>query len=67
MQKPPVIFEGNPLAMWIYDLEFLRLLEVNESAQPQLWYTREEFLILTVNDLRDPQESAPVQPILIST
>lgn len=64
IQKPPVIFEGNPLAMWIYDLESLRFLEVNKSAQCQYGYTREEFLALTVNDLRDPQESAPVQPIL---
>ncbi|RZU35694.1 sensor domain-containing protein [Edaphobacter modestus] len=64
MQKPPVIFEGNPLAMWIYDLESLRFLEVNESAERQYGYARQEFLNLTVNDLRDPQESAPVQPSL---
>ena len=50
--------------MWIYDLESLRFLEVNESAQRQYGYTHEEFLALTVNDLRDPEESAPVQPIL---
>jgi diguanylate cyclase (GGDEF)-like protein/PAS domain S-box-containing protein len=37
---------------------------VNESAQRQYGYTREEFLTLTVNDLRVPEERAPVQPAL---
>jgi diguanylate cyclase (GGDEF)-like protein/PAS domain S-box-containing protein len=64
MQKTTAIFEGNPLAMWIHDLESLHFLEVNESAQAQYGYTRDEFLALTVNDLCDPQERAPVQPIL---
>jgi len=66
MQKSPVIFEGNPLAMWIHDLESLRFLEVNESAQRQYGYTRQEFLTLTVNDLRDREESAPLPPNLSS-
>jgi diguanylate cyclase (GGDEF)-like protein/PAS domain S-box-containing protein len=64
MQKTQVIFEGNPLAMWIYELESLRILEVNESATRQYGYTREEFLSLTLDELRDPEESAPVQSIL---
>jgi len=50
--------------MWIYDLESLRFLEVNESAQRQYGYSREEFLTLSVNDLSDPRERTPVQPIL---
>jgi PAS domain S-box-containing protein len=59
MQKPTAIFEGNPLAMWIQDLESLHFLEVNESAQSQYGYTRDEFIALTVNDLCDPQGGAP--------
>jgi PAS domain S-box-containing protein len=50
--------------MWIYELESLRILEVNESATRQYGYTRKEFLSLTLNELRDLEESAPVQPIL---
>ena len=64
IQTTPVIFEGNPLAMWIYDPESLRFLEVNESATRQYGYTRQEFLSLTLKDLRDPEDSAPVQSTL---
>jgi diguanylate cyclase (GGDEF)-like protein/PAS domain S-box-containing protein len=64
MRQSSAIFEGNPLAIWIHDLKSLRFLEVNESAERQYGYTHEEFLTLTVNDLCDPQERAPVQPIL---
>jgi diguanylate cyclase (GGDEF)-like protein/PAS domain S-box-containing protein len=37
--------------MWIYDVESLRFLEVNESALRQYGYTRAEFLSLTLNDI----------------
>jgi diguanylate cyclase (GGDEF)-like protein/PAS domain S-box-containing protein len=56
MQKSPVLFEGNPLPMWIHDVVSLRFLEVNESAQRQYGYTRQEFLSLTLGDLRHPDD-----------
>jgi diguanylate cyclase (GGDEF)-like protein/PAS domain S-box-containing protein len=54
---PSVLFAANRLPMWMYDVETLRFLEVNESALAQYGYSREQFLALTLNDLR-PQESA---------
>ena len=44
MRQAPVLFAGNPLPMWIYDVKSLRFLEVNESTERQYGYTREEFL-----------------------
>jgi diguanylate cyclase (GGDEF)-like protein/PAS domain S-box-containing protein len=64
MRQMGSIFDGNPLAIWIYDRESLRIVEANESAANQYGYTREELLSLSLGDLRDPQESGPVQPIL---
>jgi diguanylate cyclase (GGDEF)-like protein/PAS domain S-box-containing protein len=54
---PSVLFAANRLPMWMYDVESLELLEVNESALHQYGYTREEFLTLTLNDIR-PQDIA---------
>jgi diguanylate cyclase (GGDEF)-like protein/PAS domain S-box-containing protein len=56
--KEPVLFAGNPLPMWIHDTESLRFLEVNGSAEHQYGYTREEFLSLTLNDIRLQQEDS---------
>jgi diguanylate cyclase (GGDEF)-like protein/PAS domain S-box-containing protein len=54
------LFAGNPLAMWIYDVDSLQVLELNESAQRQYGYTREEFLRLTLDDLRPRKEDPSV-------
>jgi diguanylate cyclase (GGDEF)-like protein/PAS domain S-box-containing protein len=55
-RKVPMLFDGNPLPMWIYDVKSLRFLEVNDSAVRQYGYSREEFLSLTINDIRPPQD-----------
>ena len=49
-------FRDNPLAMWVFDVETLRLLDVNETALARYGYTAEEFLGLTLCDLRPPDE-----------
>jgi PAS domain S-box-containing protein len=50
------LFESNPLPMWLYDLETLRFLSVNESAVQHYGYTREEFLAMTIKDIRNPED-----------
>ena len=35
-----LLFESNPLAMWVYDLETLRFLAVNDAAVEQYGYSR---------------------------
>lgn len=49
------LFETNPLPMWIFDAETFKFLEVNEAAIKEYGYSREEFLRLTVLDIR-PEE-----------
>lgn len=51
-----MLFAGNPLPMWIYDVSSLRFLEVNQSAEDQYGYTRKEFLNLTLRDILPGQE-----------
>ncbi|MDR3460193.1 MAG: PAS domain S-box protein [Verrucomicrobiae bacterium] len=49
-----ILFQGNPHPMWVFDLETLRLLEVNEAAVQHYGYARDEFLKMTLTDLRVP-------------
>ncbi len=53
LQKLGTAFEGNPLAILIYDLESLRIVEANQSALRQYGYGRNEFLSLSLQDLRE--------------
>ena len=51
-QKYKILFEKNPQPMWIYDLSTLRFLEVNDAAVLQYGYSRDEFLSMTIKDIR---------------
>ncbi len=46
-----ILFNGNPLAIWIYDATTYQFLDANESALAQYGYTREDFLQLTLSDV----------------
>lgn len=52
------LFENNPLPMWVYDLETLVFLAVNGAAVRHYGYEREEFLAMTIKDIR-PEEELP--------
>ncbi len=50
------MFEANPLPMWVYDRETLRFLAVNEAAILHYGYPRDEFLSMTIKDIRPPED-----------
>jgi len=52
------MFDNNPQPNWIYDIETLSFLEVNESAIIHYGYSKEEFLSMTLKDIR-PAEDIP--------
>ncbi len=47
-----ILFDNNPIPMLIYELATLRILKINASAIETYGYTREEFLTMTMRDLR---------------
>jgi PAS domain S-box-containing protein len=51
-----LLFENSPLPMWVYDLETLRFLAVNGAATSSYGYSMEEFLGMTIEDIRPPEE-----------
>lgn len=55
-QRYRALFEENPHPMWVWDLETLAFVDVNEAAIANYGYTREEFLGMTLRDIRAPEE-----------
>ena len=53
-----LLFESTPQPIWVYNEETLGFLAVNEAATRIYGYSRDEFLSMTINDLR-PQGDIP--------
>lgn len=52
------LFHLSPLPMFVYDLETLKFLDINKAAIQQYGYSKEEFLSMTLKDIR-PKEDIP--------
>jgi PAS domain S-box-containing protein len=57
-EKYEELFDCSPIPMWIYDMETYRVIDVNQAAVKHYGYSREEFLDLTIKDIR-PEEDIP--------
>jgi len=55
-QKYKLLFESNPLPMWMLTLPDYRFIDVNSVALLQYGYTKEEFLKLSPMDFRPPKD-----------
>ena len=51
-----LLFDCNPLPGWVLDIETLAFLEVNQMAVSHYGYSRDEFLAMTLRDIRVPAE-----------
>jgi two-component system, cell cycle sensor histidine kinase and response regulator CckA len=51
-----LLFDRNPLPMWLYDVESLRFLAVNDAAIAHYGYERGQFLTMTIEDIRPPSD-----------
>src|SRR3989441_1132051 len=51
-----LLFQANPEAMWVYDCETLRFVAVNAAAVARYGYAEQEFLAMTVRDIRPASE-----------
>lgn len=52
------LFDANPQPVWVFDLSTLQFLDVNVAAIAHYGYTREEFLSMTLADIRPPEHRA---------
>jgi len=53
-----LMFHGNPIPAYVYDCESLCLLELNQAAVDKYGYTLDEFLELSVPDIRPGVDTA---------
>jgi diguanylate cyclase (GGDEF)-like protein/PAS domain S-box-containing protein len=51
-----LLFENNPIAMWVYDQETLAFLAVNDAAVSQYGFERSDFLARVVTDIRPAED-----------
>jgi two-component system, cell cycle sensor histidine kinase and response regulator CckA len=51
-----LIFQNSPWPIWIYEENSQKIIAVNEAAIRTYGYTREEFLALSIFDLRPPED-----------
>jgi diguanylate cyclase (GGDEF)-like protein/PAS domain S-box-containing protein len=54
-EKFRLLFDSNPVPMWVFDRETLGFLAVNDAVVSHYGYTREQFLRMTLLDIR-PRE-----------
>jgi hypothetical protein len=55
-ERYQMLFESSPLPMWVYDAETLQFLDVNDAAVRHYGFTREEFLAMTIREIRPPED-----------
>lgn len=50
------LFQLSPEPMWLYDLETLKFLDINEAAIQHYGFSREEFLSMTIREIRPAED-----------
>ena len=55
-ERHRLLFEGNPLPIWVLDAESLRFLAVNEAMITVYGYARDEFLGMCGADVKLPED-----------
>jgi diguanylate cyclase (GGDEF)-like protein/PAS domain S-box-containing protein len=56
-----LLFEGNPQPMYVFDVGTLEFLAVNDAAVENYGWTRQEFLAMTIRDIRPPEDVEAVE------
>src|SRR5581483_6287031 len=55
-----LLFARNPQPMWLFDVETLTIVEVNEAAIDHYGYTGDQFRSMTITDLRPEEDRLAV-------
>ncbi len=53
-----LLFDNNPVPMWVFDCETLGFLAVNDTAVAQYGFSRKQFLTMTVPDIGTTQDES---------
>lgn len=61
------LFNHSPIPMWIFDVDSLRFMNVNEAACIHYGYTINEFLSMTIKEIRPKDDIPNLEEVLIQT
>lgn len=56
-ERNGMLFQSNPQPMWVFDIDTLAFLEVNDAAARHYGYSRDEFLAMTIMDILPPEDA----------
>jgi len=59
-----LLFDDNPVPMWVFERESFRFLAVNDAAVAHYGYRREQFMAMTVPDMRPPEDREKAKQLL---
>jgi diguanylate cyclase (GGDEF)-like protein/PAS domain S-box-containing protein len=54
-----LLFDSNPLPMWVFERKTLKFLAVNEAASRQYGFSSREFLSMTIADITPEEDDLP--------
>ncbi len=66
-EKYRTLFDMSPFPMWLFDVETFRFLNVNYAAIKHYGYSREEFMAMSIKDIRPPEDVQKVEEIVTET
>ncbi len=58
-RRSRLLFDAHPQPMWVFDVDTLAFLAVNEAAVHHYGWSREELLGMTIMDLLAPEDTPP--------
>lgn len=67
MELPTLLFEQHPTPMIIFDIDTLEIIAVNKSAVKKYGFSEEEFLQITLEDIRPPEDIPHFRKLLQET
>lgn len=59
-----ILFRSHPQALWVYDVNTLKFLAVNNATIEKYGYTAEEFMNMTMLDIRPKEERDTIRRFL---
>jgi PAS domain S-box-containing protein len=62
-RKYKLLFESNPMPMWMISMPDRKFVDVNNSAIHQYGYTKDEFLKMNAQDIRPPEDIPLLQKL----
>jgi PAS domain S-box-containing protein len=63
-EKYRTLFDMSPFPMWVFDVETFRFLKVNNAAIRHYGYSCEEFLAMSIRDIRPQNDIGKIERIV---